>query len=94
MTVNLLTGLGSGGDAQGDILGGIENIMGSTHADTLIGDGGTNIFLGLAGDDTINGGPGMDAAVFSGTRLQYQITQNPNGSFRILDRRAGAPDCR
>ena len=66
--------------------------MGSTHADTLIGDGGTNIFLGLAGDDTINGGPGMDAAVFSGTRLQYQITQNPNGSFRILDRRAGAPD--
>ena len=92
VTVNLQSGLGTGGDAQGDVLGGVENIMGSTHADTLIGDGGTNIFLGLAGDDTINGGPGMDAAVFSGTRLQYQITQNPNGSFRILDRRAGAPD--
>ena len=92
VTVNLQSGLGTGGDAQGDVLGGIENIIGSTQADTLIGDGGTNNFLGLAGDDTINGGPGMDAAVFSGTRLQYQITQNPNGSFRILDRRAGAPD--
>jgi hypothetical protein len=35
VTVSLLTGLGAGGDAQGDTLGGIENIIGSALADVL-----------------------------------------------------------
>ena len=38
VTVNLLTGVGSGGDAQGDMLVGIENIIGSAHDDALTGD--------------------------------------------------------
>ena len=46
VSVNLLTGLGSGGDAQGDILGGIENIVGSAFNDTLTGDNGGNALDG------------------------------------------------
>ena len=60
VSVNLLTGLGSGGDAQGDILGGIENIVGSAFNDTLTGDNGGNALDGRSGNDTLNGGAGSD----------------------------------
>ena len=40
MTVDLTTGTGTGGDAQGDTLIGIENVTGSkAGGDTLTGDG-------------------------------------------------------
>ena len=51
---------GLGGYAQGDLLHGIENVVGSKFADTLIGDGGDNRLKGDAGDDTIDGGGGDD----------------------------------
>jgi Ca2+-binding RTX toxin-like protein len=54
VTVNLATGVGVGGDAQGDVLTSIENIIGSAHGDTLAGDSGAN---------TLAGGPGNDAYV-------------------------------
>ncbi len=92
VTVNLLSGLGAGGNAQGDILGGIENIIGSPFADTLVGGSEANILNGGSGNDTINGGLGTDTAAYSGARSQYQVTRNPNGSFHLFDVRAGAPD--
>ena len=49
VTVNLSTGTGSGGDAQGDTLRGIENLIGSNdryHGDELTGDSGNNILDG------------------------------------------------
>ena len=49
--VNLQTGLGSGGDAQGDILNGVENIIGSAFNDTLAGDSGANTLAGGMGAD-------------------------------------------
>jgi Ca2+-binding RTX toxin-like protein len=52
VTVSLASGLGASGDAQGDVLGGIENIIGSAQADTLMGDNGAN---------ALTGGPGHDA---------------------------------
>jgi len=52
VTVNLASGLGAGGDAQGDILGGIENLIGSAQADTLTGDSNANVMTGGAGNDT------------------------------------------
>lgn len=54
VSVSMLTGLGSGGDAEGDTLVAIENLTGSNFDDTLEGDGGINILIGGLGIDTIS----------------------------------------
>ncbi|NTS66788.1 M10 family metallopeptidase C-terminal domain-containing protein, partial [Sphingomonas sp. HHU CXW] len=46
-----------------DTLTGIENLLGSTFADTLTGDAGANRLDGGAGDDTLSGGDGNDVLV-------------------------------
>ena len=48
VAVNLAAGAGSGGDAQGDTLANIENLIGSAYADALTGDAGANSRFGLA----------------------------------------------
>src|SRR4029077_18150972 len=48
------------GGAGTDTLSHIENLTGSTFADTLTGDDGNNVILGLAGNDTLQGGAGTD----------------------------------
>ncbi|WP_280138439.1 calcium-binding protein, partial [Pseudovibrio denitrificans] len=68
--VNLNTGSTSGGDAAGDTLINIENILGSNHNDVLTGNagnnglyahGGTDKLYGLGGNDTLNAyGSGAD----------------------------------
>jgi surface adhesion protein len=60
--------LGGQGDATPDTFGGaghdtlssIENITGSSYADTLTGDSGSNVIHGGGGDDVITGGSGDD----------------------------------
>ena len=63
VTVNLQAGSGSGGDAQGDTLSSIENIIGSAQADTLTGDGGVNTLAGGSGADVLKGRAGNDTTV-------------------------------
>ncbi|MHC5198184.1 beta strand repeat-containing protein [Pseudomonas frederiksbergensis] len=58
--VNLLTGTGTGGDAQGDVLSNIDNLVGSTFNDTLTGNAYANMLEGGAGNDTLYGGDGND----------------------------------
>ncbi len=53
----------SGGEAAGDVLLGIENVVGSAFIDTLIGDGGGNRLAGLAGDDILRGLGGDDVLI-------------------------------
>ncbi|WP_343525506.1 cadherin domain-containing protein [Sphingomonas sp.] len=60
VTVNLATGTGAGGDATGDRISGIEDIIGSAFADRLTGDAGANHLVGGAGDDVLVGGAGAD----------------------------------
>ncbi|MGK9233641.1 calcium-binding protein [Inquilinus limosus] len=76
ITVSLLTGTGSGGDAAGDTLTGIENISGSQGVDSLVGNDGANVLQGWAGNDILNGargkdtltgGAGADRFVYGGT---------------------------
>ncbi len=61
VSVNLATGIGSGGDAAGDTLTGIENVTGSAFNDTLTGDSGANALDGGAGNDLLDGGVGNDS---------------------------------
>ncbi len=61
VTVSLLTGLGSGGDAQGDTLTGIEQVTGSAYNNSLIGSAGADSLYGGAGNDTLMGGAGADS---------------------------------
>ncbi len=60
VTVNLGNGSASGGDAAGDIISNFENILGSSLADDLAGDGGINVIEGGFGGDTLNGAGGLD----------------------------------
>lgn len=61
--VDLTTGLGTGGDAQGDVLVSIENLIGSAFADQLNGDNNANVLSGGAGDDMLSGGSGNDLLI-------------------------------
>ncbi len=60
VTVNLGTGTGSGGDAQGDTFVNIETLGGSEFADSLTGSAGSNNIWGDGGNDTLDGGAGGD----------------------------------
>ena len=67
VTVNLNTNSHSGGHAQGDSLTNIENVIGSSHDDTLTGDGNANVMTGLAGADIIDGLGDSDTASYRGS---------------------------
>ncbi|MGO1079494.1 calcium-binding protein, partial [Inquilinus sp. CA228] len=58
VTVNLVSGTGSGGEAQGDILAEIENLSGSQGNDSLVGNTGANVLQGWAGNDALVGAGG------------------------------------
>lgn len=64
VTVNLDAGTGTGGDAQGDTLSLIENLLGSDFGDLLTGDAGFNLIEGAGGADAMNGGAGPDGFVY------------------------------
>ncbi len=58
--VNLEAGAASGGHAEGDTFTGFERVVGSSHADIIIGDGGDNAVRGGSGNDNISAGAGND----------------------------------
>lgn len=60
-----MNGTGTLGDAAGDILSGIENIIGSAYNDTITGDAGANLIDGGLGNDIINGGSGTDTVTYA-----------------------------
>ena len=82
VTVDLAAGTGIGGAAQGDILGNIETIIGSSFddvfqgnslANTMIGGGGNDTFLGDAGGDIYVGGAGNDMVDYSSSSAAITV---------------------
>jgi Ca2+-binding RTX toxin-like protein len=63
VNVDLARNLQTGGDAAGDRLSDIENIIGSALADSLTGNALANALFGMAGNDTLNGGAGADTLI-------------------------------
>ena len=57
--------------------------------DTVLGNTGNDILKGFGGNDTIDGGAGVDTVVFTGTRSQYVLSTQSNGSYLISDTVAG-----
>ena len=86
VSVSLATGQGSGGDAQGDRLHGIRNLVGSAHADTLTGDNENNVLEGGAGADRLSGGAGTDIASYARARAGVVASLVSSGSRNTGDR--------
>ncbi len=65
VNVNLQTGAGVGGDAQGDVYFSVDNVIGTSAADMIVGrNGWDNVLDGGASADAMSGGTGNDAFVF------------------------------
>lgn len=60
VTVNLTSGVGTRGNANGDTYISIENVIGSVHDDILTGSSGRNILVGGRGEDVLRGSAGDD----------------------------------
>jgi len=78
VTVDLrIAGPQQGGDAEGDTLSSIENLVGSYFADRLTGNDGNNRLDGGSGNDTLEGRHGQDS-LFGGAG-DDQLTQMDTG---------------
>lgn len=91
VSVSLTSGTGSGGDAAGDVLSGIENLTGSAYNDTLIGDSGSNVLRGgqgndvlsgEAGNDTLEGGAGADT-LYGGSGMDWGDYRASNAGVTV-----------
>ena len=97
-----LADLGNGHVAIGNIANALlyqnnptsltENAIGGSGNDTITGNTANNKLTGGAGNDTIDGLSGTDTAVYSGSSTNYQVTQNADGSWTVVDLRSGSPD--
>src|SRR5262245_15220741 len=97
-----LANLGAGHTAIGNIANAylynnntaslIENAVGGSGNDIITGNIANNKMTGGAGNDTLDGVSGTDTAVYSGASSDYSVTQNADGSWKVVDLRTGSPD--
>ena len=97
MSVSLNGATGSGGDAAGDVLIGIENLTGSAVNDTLTGNSGANrltggtgndFLSGESGDDTLAGGAGADT-LYGGEDMDF-LDYSASGAAVSINLATGA----
>ena len=70
----------------------VQNALGGTGNDTIIGNAADNKLTGGHGNDIIDGQGGTNTAVYSGPSSAYQQVHNTDGSWTITDLRTGSPD--
>lgn len=85
VNINLSNNTVSGGDAQGDIISGFENVTGGSGNDTIIGDSNVNVINGGTGNDYLDGGAGADT--INGGAGNDTIVYDSNDS--VIDGGAG-----
>ncbi len=78
-------GIGYSGDARDTKFFNIENIIGTSGADSLTGDSNNNVLSGGAGNDTLDGGDGNDTLI-GGTGRDLLLGGDGND---LLDSRGG-----
>lgn len=88
--IDLIRGAGRNGAADGDEFFSIERVIGTDHADLLIGSGQTTFLAGAGGNDWLTAGPngheilgGMGADMVSFINLA-EITGRPAIEFRLI----------
>lgn len=74
---------------EGNLASLIENVIGGSGNDTIIGNVVDNVITGGKGNDTIDGGAGIDTAVYSGQLSQYTLVDNGDGSWSLIDLMSG-----
>ena len=89
--------LGSGRMAAGNIANAllynnnpaslIEDAIGGSGSDQIIGNIIDNIFFGGGGNDFLDGGGGINTALYSGLSTDYLEVQNADGTWTITDLR-------
>ncbi len=77
------TGAQSTGGAGVDTLSNFEGLRGSLRADILIGDAKDNTIEGAGGDDIMDGGAGVDTAVYWANSSNYTWSRNANGAWTV-----------
>lgn len=91
--VNLQTGTGQFGDAEGDVITNIQRVVGSAHRDELyggaqnemlLGGAGSDVFMGNGGNDRLTGGAGADTFIFDGAFGSDRITDFSQGDMIAL----------
>jgi Ca2+-binding RTX toxin-like protein len=96
--VNLALGTATGAWGN-DTLVGIEGAAGSLYSDVLIGNDQANYFdalpgndtlTGGLGDDTIDGGSGLDWALYQGNLHDYEIGNDLGGERQVNDLALGS----
>jgi Ca2+-binding RTX toxin-like protein len=96
--VNLADPAPDGAKGSFDTLIGVENVVGSEpdddfKGDTLIGDGGPNILVGLLGSDRIRGGGGKDKLYGEGRPIDIDASPAEGSQIELtypaVDRLAG-----
>jgi Ca2+-binding RTX toxin-like protein len=93
MTIKLWNNTAVGGDAQGDVISGFENVRGGSIGDTLVGSlvagnvldggGGGDYLAGLSGNDILVGGAGND--LLDGGEDNDLILQGAGDGRDIID---------
>jgi Ca2+-binding RTX toxin-like protein len=79
------------GDDASDTLGGIEEVIGSSAADVIRGDGEANTLSGGAGEDVLTGGGGDDA-LSGGDGVDTLSYEDSRAGVTVNLRRGLAPD--
>ena len=90
VTVNLGANTASGGDADGDVIFGFENLIGSGQADTLTGSNAANVINGAGGADRIDGGGSLDTLTGGGGGDTFVLTRFQFSRDTVTDFGLGA----